>query len=283
MVKKSPEKAPPQLIKPGTPSPEAPQLIDLSSEPSVVPGELLEKSSDELEIPPDLDFTEILDLASGTKPSIPAPPSPEKVQPPPIKDEKITDEEKEARSLISFFKSSVDELSEQEKEDARKIREEKKRKLEEEKKQRIKEKGKEPTEIKEEEKPPEKMVTPPPLEKPKPIPFSPVGGATEVKEVKPKEIQPKTTELKPPASSKPVSALITPSEKKAIPKVEIPPEKKVTCVICNKQVAKDDPKVIPCPHACGAYGHKDEFLKKGSCPKCEESISDVDIAFSELL
>lgn len=71
---------------------------------------------------------------------------------------------------------------------------------------------------------------------------------------------------------------ITPAEAKSIP-----PELAVVCVVCGQQISKDDPTVISCPHACGAYAHKKELLEKGFCPSCQEEVREVDIEFSGLL
>ena len=93
----------------------------------------------------------------------------------------------------------------------------------------------------------------------------------EAKDAKPVEI--------PSSPATELASLVKPK----VEAVQIPSDKAVTCVICEMQVSKDDPTVVPCPHACGAYAHKKELLDKGFCPACNEEVKEVDIEFSTLL
>ncbi len=257
----TPKQEGPQPISIDTPPPEGPQPLDFSLEPPDLPDADAELPLDPLAIPPEivLSETETIDLSASTRP----PSAPEESgvetmesQTPISKEEdNIPDEvdtQEEARSLISFFKDSIDELSEQEKEEARKKREEKKKQLEEAKRKKLEEK-------KQLEEPEKKDVS------------RVLDLATEI-------LDSKEPELEPPASSEEYSKLVSP------PASSEPKGKDILiCACCKNEISKQDASIIPCPHACGAYGHKAEFLEKGSCPKCGKSIGEMDIEFSELL
>ena len=231
---------------------------------------------------------------------------------------KVAEEEKEAANIISFFKSSVSELTEQEKEEARKKREEKKRELEARKKQKQEEaKAKEQAikepEVQKTEEPEIQKIEEPEVQKtgsaPSSKPESKSGTipfAENIKSPKTSPIiapakpqppfgfkpatekpEPSKPELKTPISSKPVSDLVIPSKPKEVPFASkegaMGSDKGLKCIFCGKSIRKEDPSVILCPHACGALGHKAEFIKKGQCPQCKAEIKEIDVAFSELL
>ncbi|MHA1132583.1 MAG: hypothetical protein ACTSQQ_17490, partial [Candidatus Helarchaeota archaeon] len=125
----------PQPIALDTSVPESPQLIDPSLEPPEVSEEILETPPDTLEIPPDIDIsaTETIDLSARTVTTPPAPSSKEEIDeqisPSAVTGPLVSEEEQEARSIISFFKESVEELSEEEKAEARRKREAKRKKM----------------------------------------------------------------------------------------------------------------------------------------------------------
>jgi len=154
--KPGPQKEAPQAISLDTPITEGPQPIDISLEPSGL--DITESPPDSIEIPPETMETETFEISVESTPiSLPAEtPAPKtlkkkeestEIQPEP----EIAEEEKEAANIISFFKSSVVELNEQEKEDAKKKREEKKRELEARKKQKQDEAKKQEEAVKEPE------------------------------------------------------------------------------------------------------------------------------------
>jgi hypothetical protein len=99
--------------------------------------------------------------------------------------------------------------------------------------------------------------------------------------------EPPKPELKAPIATKPVGDLVIPAKSKEEPSTLKDPamgsDKGSKCVFCGKAVRKEDHSVILCPHSCGALGHKDEFIKKGQCPKCKAEVKEIDIAFNELL
>jgi DNA-directed RNA polymerase subunit RPC12/RpoP len=118
----------------------------------------------------------------------------------------------------------------------------------------------------------------PPSKPPISLGFKPSGKITDVKRSK----------IQPPTTTKAVSELVipsTPTEEKSLSKEEVsaPSDKIFKCVFCGKPVSLEDASVILCPHACGAMGHKEEFLKKGRCAKCKAEIKKIDIEYSELL
>jgi len=230
----------PQPVDLDTPIPDSPEAIDLSDlEAPEITEEILESTpSNVMNIEEtDIEETEIKtplslpDTANET-PSMPSSTETTIESPPiPSDDQKValpalSEEEKEALDIISFFKSSVEELSEKELEERRRKREEKKRKLEEAKRAK----------------------------------------------------QAKVLNIDENASDK---AEIQGSMESEAERSS--PENLLTCAICKKTVSKDDPSIVPCPHACGAYAHKNELLKLGYCPNCNEEIKEIDIEFSTLL
>ncbi|MHA1649110.1 MAG: PCI domain-containing protein, partial [Candidatus Helarchaeota archaeon] len=279
----------PQPIDLDTPVPEEPQPIDVTLEPPDLTEELLETPPPDLEIPPEIGADKEKPVDSQAASEIPPPTVPEApsaTSETPVPSESLpptmSEEEKEARSIISFFKSTVEELTEKEREELRRKREEKRKKLLEAKKRKQEEAKKESKKVKEDIVESIKKDTAPlGKDEAKHPAFRPAG-----------DIQKKIDVIDKGSPSEPLTPkLIIPPESKSSSENEIQPiEKKtsestdlITCVICKKEVVKDDPTVIACPHACGAYGHKEEFLKIGKCPKCNEKISEVDIEFSELL
>ncbi len=224
---------------------DSPQPIDISLEPPEpeISEDVLEMPPEALDLPPmdveesttDAQTTTALDILAQDETTTPA--EPEAM----LEATDISEDAEEARSIISFFKSSVEELSEEDRAAARKKRAEKKKKLEEAKLKKLE----------------------------------------EAKRKKLEEEQAKTAE-----PSEGTSSPRTELEKLIKPKAEespIPPEKAVTCIICQKQVSKEDPTVVSCPHACGAFAHKAELLDKGFCPACNEEVKEVDIEFSTFL
>ncbi|NVM55570.1 MAG: PCI domain-containing protein [Candidatus Helarchaeota archaeon] len=269
-----------QPIGTEVPLPDSPQPLDLSLEPLDMAEGMLEIPPDELEIPPEINFTETIDLstATGTPQSVSeAPPTakPETLISEPI----ISEEEKEARGIISFFKSSVDDLSEEDKAEAKRKREEKRKKLEEVKRKKKEKEKKKGREEKVEIKKPPTTVTP----------FSPFRSAGDISAPTSSTSDTTTSGFRPagditgPSESKAEELIKKPPSPEEPISTEIPPEKRVTCAVCEKDVSKEDPTVIPCPHACGAFAHKKEFLDKGYCPACNEEIKDVDVEFSSML
>ncbi|HUX98586.1 MAG TPA: PCI domain-containing protein, partial [Candidatus Deferrimicrobium sp.] len=248
-----------QPIKEDSATSQMPQTIDLSLEAPESGLDISGISPDDVSLPPTtgLDDMETINLAMEILTPTPEPPEtkqetskeevdvvPIEKQPPEIKGDvsqikpeppaqkaETDDEEKEALGLISFFKSSVQELSEQEKEEARQKREEKKRKLEEEKRRKLEEQK----EVKKEEtKPPESSFRAavdlleedklPSIKPPEAKPFRTAGDILNLK----------GNEVKPPVSTKPVSELLIPAEPKLIqPKEKSAtsksPAKRVTC------------------------------------------------------
>jgi len=282
---------------------EGPQPIDLSLEPAELNLDILESPPETFEILPEPIEAEAIDISIEPTSSKLLPKT-EEVTPETIK-EPPSSEEEEAVNIISFFKSSVEELSEKEKEEAKSIREAKRKELEARKKKKretVKESEEEATEKSEEgaigkiemeeeivEKLKEKEESDKSSEllkpeiqleiKPAPKP-SPSVSKLEHKIIK----GPKPHSI----STKTISELIIPSElkeKESVPEQETPssPDKTYKCVFCGEEVSLDDLSVILCPHACGAMGHKEEFLKEGRCAKCKAEIKALDIEFSELL
>ena len=142
----SPEEGP-QPIELDTPI-DGPQPIDLSLEPPEpdITESMLETPPDSIEFPPDVDFSETIDLSSPTAPDSPPVQTPSQVEESQIATPGMSDEEKEARTIISFFKSSVSELSEEDRAEARRIREEKRKKLMAKKKKKEEEEKKKKSE-----------------------------------------------------------------------------------------------------------------------------------------
>jgi hypothetical protein len=284
VTEREPQEGLPQPVALDTPAPEGPQLIDLSLEPPEIPDEIIDTPPDTLEIPPEIDIgdTETIDLSpEGTTPTETAPAAVQEPEPSSVPEAVpaagISVEEKEARSIISFFKDSVQELSEDEKAEARRKREEKRKKMLEAKKKKQEEEAQSVEEETEEVESlledvesliDEEKTETLPSEEPAKADAQPVGDTGEEE----------AEDLKAPPSETPMSELIG-----ATGDISRPSDEKVKCVICGKDISKDDPTVIPCPHACGAYGHKAEFLEKGACPKCEEKITEMDVEFSTLL
>ena len=370
ITKPPPKKESPQSI----PISEGPQPIDLSMEPTELNLDILESPPEAFELLPE---TEPIDISiepevqeSAQEPLKGQELPPESLKPSILEEE----EEKEAASIISFFKSSVEELSEQDKEEAKRKREAKKKELEARKKKKqeeVKEKEEEALEKEEKEvevpekvekegealeekekveevsekvekegealeaeekveEVPEKVETEeeaideienaiekvdqkkfqdkwvakptkasdllkpepkseikpsastspsvPPSRPPISLGFKPPGKISDVKRSK----------IQPPTPTKAVSELIIPSQptEEEIPskeEVSAPSDKIFHCIFCGKPVSLEDASVILCPHACGAMGHKEEFLKKGRCAKCKAEIKKIDIEFSELL
>ncbi|MFX1293664.1 MAG: PCI domain-containing protein [Promethearchaeota archaeon] len=129
----SPKEEIPQPIPLNTPISEHPIPIDLSSEPPDISMEMSETPPNDLEIPPEIDFAEAetIDISPGVK-TVPLIPKETPIQqtsikeiPEIVEDTKIStptvlEENKENQTIISFFKKSLDELSEKDMEKAKK-------------------------------------------------------------------------------------------------------------------------------------------------------------------
>ncbi|MDD1776705.1 MAG: hypothetical protein LUQ65_00945, partial [Candidatus Helarchaeota archaeon] len=253
--------------------------IDLSLEPSGL--DITETPPDSIEMPPETVETETIELTLESTPTPPQTPTPmsmpaETQAPEPLEKQetsaeirsepKVAEEEKEAANIISFFKSSVTELTEQEKEEA--IKEPEVQKIEE-------------PEIQKTEEPEIQKIEEPEIQKSGLASSSKLESKSATVPFAPKP------ELNAPVSSKVVSDLVIPSKPKdvlfASQEATKGSDKSLKCVFCGKSIRKEDSSVILCPHACGALGHKAEFIKKGQCPRCKAEVKEIDIAFSELL